>query len=175
MLAFGVSVALGMAPLLGNVGIPGFVSILALFPTRPFDHTTPLIAVTGLLMGLVALAVQYFQDEGVATSKRNRMFVTGAAGLVACLILMFGMYLFSVEQIGDHNVLVGWQDPKCSVCLELPRSACLAKITLATSDIDRCFGSSSVRVAALLLALLYMAALSLLGMLIGLLMLKDRR
>jgi len=175
MLAFGFSVALGMAPLLGKIKIPGFSSLLEMFPTFPFDFTTQLLAVTGLLMGLTALLVQYFQYERISSVRRRLWFIRLAIVLGFALIVLFALYVFNVEQAGNYNVLIGWNEPICRACAEMARSECLSEITLATKDIDRCFGSFPVRLAALLLAVLYMAAMSLLGALVGLLVLREKR
>lgn len=175
MLAFGISISLGMAPLLGYVQIPGFVSLLALFPIYPFDFTKQLVAVTSLLMGLIALLVQYFQHERASRAKRNRWFLKISTALVTCLLLIFAIYLFNVEQVGSFNILIGWSEPQCIQCSGITRSECIERITATTADVDRCFGSSRVRGAAFVLAFLYMATLSLLGTLVGLLVLRERK
>lgn len=174
MLAFGISVAVGLAPLLGYIRIPGFVALLELFPRFPFDLAPQLVAVTGLLMGVTALLVQYFQHEQISARKRKTWFIRLALLLALCLFALFALYVFNVEQIGGYNVLIGWSAPMCDACAGMARSECLARITLATQDIDRCFGSTAVRLAALLLGALYMLGLTALGALVGLLLLRQK-
>jgi len=173
MLTFGISVAVGMAPLLGYANVPGFKSLLELFPKYPFDFTTQLVAVAGLMMGLTALSVQYFQHERIKESKRRWWFICLGVMLGSCLAVVFITYLFSVEQVGNYNVLIGFGDPICKLCEGMQRSECVAEITVSAKDIDRCFGSASVRLAAMILALLYLAALTLLGALVGLLLTRK--
>jgi len=69
VVAFSVSVAIGLAPLLGKLRVPLFSPMLDMIPTYFQDS---LITLTSALMGLVAVVVQWFSETGLSqTARRN--------------------------------------------------------------------------------------------------------
>lgn len=125
-------------------------------------------------MGTVAVTIQFLQNERATSRRRLTIFARTGIATVLVLVALFITYIFTVEQVGDYAVLIGWNSPACTQCAGLVRSECIAEITTATKDIDRCFGATAVRLSAVALALLYMSSMSLLGALVGMLVLQNK-
>src|SRR2546428_8882223 len=89
VLGFGVSVAIGLSPFLGNVGVPGFRPILNLFPQLPNDTRSTIIPLSSFLMGVVAVVVQFLAYERRIQTRVRGLFVrTLVVAAIAFMLFM---------------------------------------------------------------------------------------
>src|SRR4051812_30870916 len=68
-LGFFVGVAIGMAPFLGEVNVPVFRALLSVMP---FQLWSDLIPLSAFLMGIIAVAVQFYAAERTSAQVRKR-------------------------------------------------------------------------------------------------------
>src|SRR5262245_2174854 len=89
---FGVGVAIGLSPLLGTAAVPGFKSLLSLFPIGMADT---LIPTSSFLMGLAALGtyaiVQARDLSRRSISRGFRASIAGAAVFLVVLVIAYGL------------------------------------------------------------------------------------
>lgn len=175
VLVFGVSVGIGLSPLLGLVGVPGFVSLIELFPSLPQDNRRQLIAVAAILMGFTALASQYLGGERSSRKARRRLFVSLLTLGFVCALALFVVFQLAVELVGVHHVLVGFGEPTCPECSSVGRVGCLEARNALASTLERCFSGPGRRSSGIALGLLYIGTLVSLGGMAGLLMRQRRR
>src|SRR5690349_21572880 len=84
LLGFGVSVAIGLAPFLGQLDVPLFKSLLTILPP---DERAVAVPLSATLMGTVAVAVQWYGAQRWNKRGVRRAFsLTLVAVLVALLI-----------------------------------------------------------------------------------------
>src|ERR1700749_4631878 len=57
LLGFGVAVGVGLAPLLGKTGLPGFFTLLSMLPAILRTTAIPL---SSFIMGILAVGVQFY-------------------------------------------------------------------------------------------------------------------
>lgn len=141
VLGFGISVALFLAPFLGKKSIPGFEPLIAVFPE---EHKKLLIPVSSLLIGVVALVVQFYAGEFIARQRIRRGFfvlsLIVVAGLVALLILYSG-FVNVWEEPPGAVVIVGWSRlPGCG-CPPGNTKQCIEG--LAFVDLGSCWSEGS--------------------------------
>lgn len=117
ILGFGVAFALGAAPFLGAKRIPGFEPLIAIFPEK---YRNLLIAFSSLLMGAVALAVQFFAGKAITRHGLKRGFVPVLLVMVAGVLALLILYVSYVVAIpnpvfgGDDLYIIGWSRlPSC--------------------------------------------------------------
>lgn len=172
LLGFGVSVAVALAPLLGQRRIPFFEPLLDILPP---DERTVAIPLSAMLMGIVAVAVQWYGYEKLARFRLRRAF---GRTLLATVVLLVGFFIVNVYTVTrvpvdtDTAILLhGFGDPGCSQCTDRSVVECLREISFDPGGIDRCWGTTNVRNARVALTLSYLATMSLFGALVGLLVL----
>lgn len=175
---FGVGVALGLAPFLGVVEVPGFSALLRLFPA---DLARSLIPLSAFLMGVVAVAVQFYSGERIAARAfRRRFFVTLVLLLVGFLLLvvLYALFVRDVPVAGGKSNLafvIGWQRlPSCDCDAELSDLQCLKELSADPAAIGSCWGRQLV-VGRLALTLGYLLVTGGFGALVGLLLLAEER
>jgi len=175
MLAFGVSVAVGLAPLLGTVDVPLFKNIIDLFPRYPYDSPNLLIPIASFLMGLVALVFEFASRSHNSRTAIRKWFVISACICIASLMVLFFVYLMVTEHAGERAIpiLVGFGQPLCSACQDLGRVACIESITGSLSDISQCFGTLNVKMGFAALALTYFLLMASFGAMVGGLILRE--
>src|SRR6266478_1356152 len=71
LLGFGVSVGIGLAPLLGRVNVPLFSSLLTLMPESLQNR---LIVLSTTVMSVMSVAVQFYAGVKVTTERLERLF-----------------------------------------------------------------------------------------------------
>jgi hypothetical protein len=191
LLGFGVWVALGLAPFLGRVHVPGFSPLLDMYPST----LRWLIPISGLLMGMLALVVEFAAGRRVSQKTLTRWFARAVALFVASCGLLIVLYLFLVVRVdgavpaaGEGSkpatfaVVTGTlevppqppgSDCKCNP--GWPADKCIEKITLNPANVRLCFGSERVAFASLALAVLYLALTGSFAAGVGLLLLAQRK
>lgn len=179
ILGFGVSFAIGLAPYLGKLKVPGFTPLLSLMPANIQDTAIPLSAA---LMGIVAVVIQWYGGENVTRAWLRKGFKrTMVLALLSFLVLIVvhTLVVVRVEYQGgqeSETFLVGFIRPNKPPCTaEVSDSNCIKLITFDVSTIESFWGDRQVRIAKLALILPYLLFMSSFGLLVGLLLLKEER
>jgi hypothetical protein len=181
MLGFGVSVAVGLAPLLGTVQVPGFQALLTLFPILPWDTQKPVITLAAFAMGVTALVVQFRAGDKVTPGRLKKLFNRTLAGIVVTFIVLAVGHTMLVRQVRipavgvEVSVLVGFGRPAtCTACApSLSDSDCIANhLSLSPERIQSCWGDVNIRAAFLLMFFAYVGLMCSFGSLVGYLLVK---
>jgi hypothetical protein len=179
VVGFGIGVGLGMAPFLGKV--PGMEALLQLFPANMHEMLLPLSV---FLMGLVAVAVQFYSSESISRQALRRRFSIGLSCLLAGLALFLILYSTFVErfpyrqpngEVQSTPVILGFS--RTAGCRCEPRivdAKCLEQLTLQPGAIESCWGSRPVRLVRLSFSFSYLLLTGGFAALIGLLLLQEQ-
>lgn len=177
ILGFGVSVAIGLAPYLGKVKVPLFDSLLTIIPESIQNTILPLSAA---LMGVVAVGIQWYAGEKTS-ARRLRTFFKRTMILTITslfiLIIVHSLVVVTVPILGGKDAvsfIVGFQRPQRAPCTELSDKECIKKLTFDTSKIESFWGDSQVRLARLSLMTPYLLFTTSFGLIVGLVVLKER-
>jgi hypothetical protein len=150
-LGFFVGVAIGMAPILGSVNVPGFKALLNVMP---FQIASELIPLSAYLMGIIAVAVQYFAGENTPPSVLRKLF------RISLFVITVGFLLFvilrdqftvGVRRGGGRVTVLISSDPvaptpeeptPCGDCKNPKGSpaSCIRRIGLEEEAIEKCWG-----------------------------------
>lgn len=173
LLGFSVSVGVGLAPYLGRVKVPLFTPLLSLIPLSLQDIAIPIASAA---MGLIAVLVQWRKDR--ATS--GWVFGTVLGSAVAALLMFAAIETTAVAHIEVPAVgsrvafVVGFSNLDKPPCVGLSKSACITtKLNLDEDLIDSHFGETQTDVAKFALVSTYVAFMSLFGLTVGLLVIRD--
>lgn len=183
MLGFGVSVALGLLPFLGLVGVPGFTPLLSLFPKVPFDTTVRIIPLSSFVMGVVCLIVQFLSHERLSRAYLRQLFKWSAVGVVLATVLLLVIHTLVVVQVkmpaigqdAEIAVLLSYSRlDSCEECEpEMSDVECLSHTTLDPAKIRSCWGDRNIRIAFLILAFPYFIMTAGFGVMVGGLVLRE--
>jgi hypothetical protein len=191
ILGFGVWVGVGLAPFLGRVRVPGFSALLDMYP---FTLRGWLIPISGLLMGMTALVVEFAAGRRVPQRTLTRWFIRTVVLFAASFGLLLVLYLFLVVRVDGppppegqggeavaYAVVTGGlevppQPPssECECKAGETAEQCIGNVTLNPANVRRCFGSQRVALASLALAALYLALTGSFAAGVGLLLLTQR-
>jgi hypothetical protein len=168
---FGIGVAVGLSPLLGNADVPGFRALLGLFP---IGVATTLIPTSAFLMGLAALgtyAVVLTQNLSRTILARTLgASVVVAALLLAILVIVYGLVVAQVPYDGGAKVapfVVGTiRLPNCR-CTDSSDVQCIEELSFKLSAVESCWGTRAVAMNRIALELLYLGLLAAFGTSIG--------
>jgi hypothetical protein len=180
VISFGVSVGIGLAPFLGKVKVPGFSALLELFPLQIQGVLVPLSA---FLMGLVALAVQFYYSEKVAAGSLRKYFRAGFIAIVLGFFLFVILYKLFVIRVpiagGESYAAVVVNPDRLRRTCKCPESDtdydCVKKLSLHPAALATCWGGEAQDVRELALMVPYLLLTAGFGALIGLLILKEDR
>jgi TIR domain-containing protein len=175
ILGFGVGVGVGMAPFLGKYKIPLFEPLLGLFPE---ESKVSLIPTSAFLMGLVAVAIQFYSGEEIQQGIIGRRFRIGFPLVILALAALYALYNSRVLQINDPKTgsyvpyILGWSRlPKGQVCTCISEESDLECAYALGLDLRRCW--PSIPQVQMSLHLLYLTLTGGFGTLIGLLLLQE--
>jgi hypothetical protein len=177
MLSFGISVGIGLSPLLGKLDVPGFYSILSLYPTNLVDIAIPFAA---LLMSFPALAVQYYGMGFTAISDLTRWFTRALLSMVLLLIVTVGSYMFLVVRVPVEtgkayaSYAIGFEQRSSSPCVSKSLKVCIGReVSFDPGGVEALFPDWQVSLSKLILTLNYCLVMGNLGALVGLLILRK--
>lgn len=178
VIAFSATLAVGLAPLLGSVRIPGFSPIVSLFPVNVRTSMVPFAA---FVMAIPAVLVQYFAGERIRFFKPRLVLVLSAAlfGLIMMLFLQYNEYVVPVDTLGKGGTIsyiVGTRmKPSCECAKKhLDIVPCIGNaISAAPVEVDDCFEPPDLRHRKGLLSITYIVMSACFGSLIGVLVLKE--
>lgn len=178
LLAFVITVGVGTSPLWGGGKIPGYQSILDVFPKDLQD----VIPWASMLMSIVAVGVQFASAELLRRGRIRHAFL---ATFVALIVLVFTsyvvykMFVVRIEVPGAGTkvaYLVGSTPlPSCECAKRgLEIRECIGReISVNPDDVSACFPREQITTRASILSGLYMLLMLALAMLIGLLVLQG--
>lgn len=181
VLAFGVTLAVGLAPLLGSnkIRIPGFVALLDLFPISMQSWLIPFAA---FVMAIPAMSVQFFAEEHVTRRRLRFTFSAALAAMFVTLLTLSGIYTLYVVPIpipGSTRVAAyvsGVTMLATCPCKDLPLEQCIGeKISLNPIEIEGCYSGREVRQRKLALSGAYLLFMASFGAAVGVLILREER
>lgn len=186
ILQFFVATAIGLAPFLGKLSVPGFSALLEIFPLQLQSALLPLSSV---LMGVIVVTTDFLIEDGPLSRKRSRkiMFSLVAVAGVGLLGLLT-VHTLAVAQVsfsgGAHKAsfMIGfppheYAGPDCPKrCVGLSSEACIEQyLGLEPTLVTTCFGEAKVSSAKLVYALLYLCVMGSLAAMVGVGILAARR
>lgn len=168
---FGVAVGIGLAPFLGKYKVPLFEPLLNLFPP---DSRSTLIPLSAFLMGLIAVAIQFYASETIERPAIRRRFTFGFAAILLAFVGLATIYtpqrvlrLRDPSTGRDEPVILGWSRSESCPCEAESDEDCYYSL----ESPDDCWPSASQ--VQLTLHLLYLTLTGGFGGLIGLLLLQE--
>jgi hypothetical protein len=163
---FGVGVALGLAPFLGALPIPGFSPLLDIYPLQMRGWLLPL---SGILMGGVAVRIDFLSLRLPSRASLRRSFLWSLGIWLAAFVALVLLYPYLVARvsIGDGTrfaaVVTGTDmvprhppDSPCKCPESQSAERCAGNIGLEESRVRECFGSRRVTRGNQALAVLYL-------------------
>lgn len=175
ILGFGVSVAVGLAPFLGKLDVPLFKPLLGVLPPSEHDVAIPISA---LLMGFVAVVVQWYAEDPIRRVELRKWFLRFAVALMISVLVFVCISALATARIavGEDSTAVllhGFGAPTCEACKNMSSGECIKVITFDPTRIDGCWGSDRVAVARISLLITYLTLTSCFGALVGLLVVRG--
>lgn len=178
LLGFGVSVAIGLAPFLGRAEIPGFTALLSLIPNSIQDTVIPLSAI---LMGFVALLVEWFAKERASRQDLAAWFRKGVILFLLSAATLLVVHTFTVvkvpfeEATKEATFIVGFGRPDRHPCpRDVADAECIKRLTFDPAKIDGFWGDRQIRLSKLSLMGTYLVFTSCFAALVGLLVVRAR-
>lgn len=176
VLGFGVSVAVGLAPFLGKLSIPGFDALLTVFPEELHYSLIPL---SSFLMGLVAAGVQFLHGERLRDTHLRFAFLFAYAAVFAGFVWLLLVYDERTERIKipaaqtarTFVIAPEGRLPKCPCPSHWEDDQCIGE-TLKAERVSQCWGSKALRRSRKVLRGGYMLLTGGFGAVIGLLLLQ---
>jgi hypothetical protein len=177
MVGFGVAVAIGLAPFLGELDLPLFTPLLHLIPRSVRDTLVPLSAA---LMGLVAVVVQWLGQERLSRARQRKMFARTLAVVVFSFVLLFALNNFIVVRVpipalgSTETFIVGFTRPDTPECQGFSDAECIKRLSMNEELIATYWGDRRIALASLCLKLAYLLFTGSFGALVGLLVLREQ-
>ena len=161
---FGVTVVLGLSPFLGHWNMPGFAVLLSVCPD---SLQSTVIPVTAFLMGLTAVAVQWYSETKPTRGQLSKWFKYSVLSTVVGVLALLVLNIFFVQRIPIergkkfHSLIVGSARTTTCRCLaEFDNVQCIKKLTLEKAEESQCWWShSALRTLRLLFSLAYLCAM----------------
>lgn len=180
VVGFSAGIAVGVAPFLGTVDVPLFEQLVDLFPDEGRNR---LFGLGAFLMGVVAVAIQFYAAERVSRQRLRRLF----AGTLVVILLALALLAVLVEKFvvqvdtneGVATFLLAGERlayPECP-CPDkgdnrLGDRFCLQMLGADPVEIERCWSPQRAENPALALTGSYLLLTGGFGALIGLLLLQ---
>ena len=177
LLAFVISIGAGTAPLWGGGKIPGYHSILDVFPQDLQD----VIPWASILMSITAVGVQFASRDLLGRRRIKRAFWATFLALIVLVPASYAVYKVFVIRIDVPGAgtkvayLVGSTPlPSCACAKRgLEIRECIGReISVNPDDVSACFPREQISTRASILSGLYMLLMFALAILIGLLVLQ---
>ena len=181
MVAFGVSVAVGLAPLLGVLKIPLFTPLLSLITD---SLRGSLIGVTSALMGLIAVGVQWYSEEQLTRDRRRRALFASLCIAFIAAISFYVVTTYVVKEVpfGGHkdrevgSFLVGFSRPMKDPCgAGVSDVQCIKNLSFEEAAITSFWGDDRINRAKLALSAPYIAFMLSFGAAVGVVMHQKQK
>ncbi|HEX5757764.1 MAG TPA: hypothetical protein VF121_01075 [Thermoanaerobaculia bacterium] len=173
---FGVATGMGLAPVLGQLDLPLLTPLLHLIPRSLRDTLVPLSA---LLMGLMAVVVQWLGQERRSRAWLRKAFVGALIAAGVAFLLLVVLHLFVVVRVsvlgGEwfETFVVGFTRPDADACRGYSNAECVQRLSLDEKRIASHWGDGQIGVASLCLELAYLLLTGSFGALVGLVVLRE--
>lgn len=168
LLGFGVGV--GAATLVFLTG--------HLFKVIPDDLRSIALQTSTLLMGLVAVGVQFYAREAIRRRTLRRLFTVGVGVLVAGVVLFLRLYVLHVEtfELRGETLTVVLSErrlagPPCPCEPEISHEDCLLRLGVASARL--CWDESRIAAVRTSLLLTYLLSTIGFGVLVGLVVIQE--
>ena len=177
LVTLSVGVGVGLAPYLGTMEVPFFKPLLDMIPESLRDTTIPLSAA---LMGLVAVAVEWYGRERLSPSLMRWGFGAALGGTLVALLAFMWIHASTVVTVhaaggSTKSFVVGTARPStCGCPPTVSDEQCINGLSWNESAIAECWGDRQIRRAGLVLRLNYLLTTGLFGALVGFLALRRR-
>jgi hypothetical protein len=185
-LEFMVSAAIGLAPLLGKTRVPGFESVLALYPQQLQGSLVPL---SSFVMGAAVLTTDFFLRGKVPSEARARALFRRMLSLLGLsLIGILTIYSLAVAAVPYNNgedhasFVIGFPPQRYASelcrksCAGISPAECIKRQTgFRTDVVTSCFGQTAVSLAGLVGSICYLTLMGTLAAMIGLGIVTHRR
>lgn len=177
VVSFGVGSVIGLAPYLGLVQVPPFKSLLEMIPESLRPTTIPVAAA---LMGIIAVAVQWYAGERVTRRWLRRRF-GWALGIAVAMVFLFMFvqttYVVTVTADGGATVrsfvVATARLPSCKCPPSAGDQICINGLGWNEAEIEQCWGDRPVRQARNILRASYLFTTGSFAVLVGLLLLRK--
>lgn len=175
-----VALIIALGPILGQARVPGFAALASVFPRNVREGVIPFAS---LLLALPALGVQFFATDTIGRRRLNRYFGITFVLLIFEVVFLYNVYsniVVQVNYVGEKETaayIVGSTfDPDCPcVKQHLPITTCIGHaITLNPAEVTACYPPDQINGRRSLLSTVYLLTMFSLGVLVGLLMLKEK-
>jgi hypothetical protein len=165
----------GLAPFLGKAKVPGLAALIELYPPSLQSWLIPL---SGILMGMIAVIVEFAGSTRTPKRMVKRWFARTCGIFIISFVLLVCVYVFTVVQIerpvlrelnatpdvvnlavitGSRVVPPQFPGSECKCVARQPAERCIADISLKPANVAACFGSDRIALATLALVFLYLA------------------
>lgn len=192
IVGFGVGFVAGLAPFLGKMKVPGFSALIELYPTSLQDWLIPL---SGILMGMMAVVVEFAAAKRTSDRKNRRWFKRTVVVFGVSFFLLLTVYSFTVVRVGrsvargpneapelitlavitgSRTVPAQVSGSDCTCHAGQPAERCVEEISLNPANLGGCFGSNWIAFVTLLLVVLYLTVTGSFVAAVGLLILGQR-
>lgn len=176
VVGFSVGVGSGLSVYLGKVHVPLFSPLLDLIP---FTLQNTLIPLSSALMGIIAVAIQFYSYTRLGTRRLGGLFVrTIVAGITALLLFVvvhtYVVVTIDTTPMGRASFLVCFTRPERPPCpAGVSDAECIMRLTFDPAKIASFWGDRCLHTAQLALELTYLATTALFGALVGLVVLRG--
>ena len=176
VVGFSVGVGSGLSVYLGKVHVPLFSPLLDLIP---FTLQNTLIPLSSALMGIVAVAIQFYSYARLGARRLGGLFVrTIVAGITALLLFVvvhtYVVVTIDTTPMGRASFLVCFTRPERSPCpAGVSDAECIMRLTFDPARIASFWGDRCLHTAQLALEITYLATTALFGALVGLVVLRG--
>ncbi len=179
LLGFGVAVGVGLAPLLGKTGLPGFSALLSVLPDILRTTAIPL---SSFIMGIIAVGIQFYGRHATpSVPSLRRKFRLTIILLCMFVLVFYIIHVLSVQMVpidgGNVPVVVGFSGhlETCACSKTASDLECIMGLSMHPAAIATCFGGRNIALANGALVLAYLVTMGLLGVLVGLLVLVPTK
>lgn len=174
---FGVAVAVGLAPFLGKVGVPGFKALILMIPDSLHGNIFPLSA---FIMGTLAVWIQWQAGEEPTRQWQNqsfRRFLVLTFVSIGAFIIVQAFVVVTIHGAGMDkpiSFLIGFNTPAPHPpCSDLREPNECVKRLVTESRISEYWGHRQIAVARLALVISYLLSTAAFATLIGLLIIRE--
>ena len=179
LIAVGVTIPIGLAPLLGTYDVPGFRALLSLFPEGLQESS---IRFATFAMTIVAAGVQFLSQDSFSRKALTRTFVAIAISLFLLLFLLAYSHNQHVIRIpvGDGSKSVSYvvgtdRIDSCSCPATDGDAQCIKRVGLDAALLPTCWNEKELRSNAFVIQSEYVLLMAGLGAIVGLIVLAPTR